>query len=77
MKLKTAQQISKIKPISMAVKRARRRAVLRGPIHMVLLEGGPFDGARIPMQACCNGTLRFRIGQVAGRYNQKNEWSEE
>lgn len=77
MKLKTARQINKIKTISMAVKRIRRRVIGVGPVHMVGLYGGPFDGAYIPMQACCYGTLRFRVGHIVGRYDQKNQWSEE
>lgn len=77
MKLKTARAISKIKAISMAVKRVRRRVISKGAVQMVGLCGGPFDGAYIPMQACCYGTLRFRLGHVVGRYDQKNQWSEE
>jgi len=63
--------IPRIKKISLAVKKPRRRAVLKRVFRNFML-GGPVSA----LYLSCPGTLHFSVNGFSGYYNSKNEWVE-
>jgi len=61
--------IPKIKKISMAVKRHRRRVITHRK-YLNRMLGGPVS----ELYLSAPGTMLFRLGEFHGFYNGKNEW---
>lgn len=66
MKLTT---IPRIKPVSLAATRFRRRRIYARKAWF-RLDGGPIQSAWL----CTPGTLCFRVGEWRGYYDGSNKW---